>query len=76
MNLERLILDNLNLAHPRMLTENVLWRGVQLDDGTTSLTDLRNAVRKLESKDQVVAVSGEDATRIKITQAGIARLAE
>lgn len=76
MNLERLILEKLNDVHPRMLTENVLWSDVRMEEAATSLTDLRNAVRKLESKNQVVVVTGEDSTRIKITTDGIARLAE
>lgn len=76
MNLERLILEKLNDVHPRMLTENVLWSDVRMEEAATSLTDLRNAVRKLEGKNQVVVVTGEDSTRIKITTDGIARLAE
>lgn len=76
MNLERLILDKLNLVHPRMLSEHTLWSDVRLEESGTSLTDLRNAVRKLEGKSQVVVVTGEDITRIKITTDGIARLSE
>ena len=76
MNLERLILDKLNDVHPRMLTENVLWSDVRLEETGVSLTDLRNAVRKLEGKNQVIVVTGEDSTRIKITTDGIARLSE
>ena len=76
MKLERLILEKLNLVHPRMLTENVLWSDVRLEEPGTSLTDVRNTVRKLEVKSQVVVVTGEDSTRIKITQDGIARLSE
>jgi hypothetical protein len=76
MNLERLILDKLNDVHPRMLSETTLWSDVRLEESGTSLTDLRNAVRKLEGKSQVIAVTGEDVTRIKITTDGIARLSE
>lgn len=76
MNLERNILDKLNLVHPRMLTENVLLNDVRMDARDTSLTDLRQATEKLEIKGQVVRVTGEDATRIKITTDGKARLAE
>lgn len=76
MNLQRLILEKLSNVSPRMLTENVLWSDVRLDDGKISLTELRGALRQLEQKDQVVIVTTEDATRIKITAAGIARLAE
>lgn len=76
MNLERLILDKLSLVHPRMLTENVLWNDCRMEVPGTSLTDLRMKLRALESKGQVTVVTGEDATRIKITSDGIARLAE
>lgn len=76
MNIQRLILEKLNDVHPRMLAENVLWSDVRMEEASTSLTDLRNAVRKLEGKNQVVVVTGEDSTRIKITTDGIARLAE
>jgi hypothetical protein len=76
MNNERNILDKLSLVHPRMLTENVLLNDCRMDDSTVTLTGLRDAVRKLEAKGQVVQVQGEDALRIKITDAGKARLAE
>lgn len=76
MNLERNILDKLNLVHPRMLSENVLLNDARMDDRGISLTDLRQAVDKLESKGQLVRVTGEDVTRIKITTDGKARLAE
>lgn len=76
MTTERNILDKLNLVHPRSLTENVLFNDARMDEPRLSLTDLRNAVTILESKSQVVVVNGEDATRIKITLDGKARLAE
>lgn len=76
MNLERNILDKLNLVHPCMLSENVLLHDVRHDERATSLTDLRQAVDKLEGKGQLIRITGEDATRIKITTDGIARLAE
>lgn len=76
MNLERNILDKLNLVHPRMLTENVLLNDVRMDERSVSLTDLRQAVDTLETKDQLVRITGEDTTRIKITTDGKARLAE
>ncbi len=76
MNLERLILEKLNLVHPRMLSKNVLWSDCRLEDTTISLSDVQNALNKLESKSQVTVVNGEDATRIKITTDGIARLSE
>lgn len=76
MTLERNILDKLNVVHPRLLTENVLLNDVRMDEPKTSLADLRNAVRILESKEQVTVITGEDTTRIKITSDGKARLAE
>jgi len=72
MNIERLILQELTEVHPRMLTEKMLFAVIT----DASLTDVRNAVRELERKHQVVVVTGEDTTRIKITQDGIARLSE
>ena len=72
MNIERLILQELKAVHPRMLTEKMLFAVIT----DASLTDVRNSVRELERKHQVVVVTGEDTTRIKITQDGIARLSE
>lgn len=76
MNPERAILENLNLVHPRMLTESVLRSDMQLQLGAMSLTDLRKHLTALESKGQVVIVTGEDVTRVKITADGQARIAE
>ena len=76
MNQERLILEKLAEVSPRMMTENVLWSSVFVEDHRFSLTSLRNHLRALESKGQAVVVSNEDATRIKITTDGQARLAE
>lgn len=76
MNIERIILTSLSQVHPRLMTENVLWSEVRLETGETSLTDLRRHAGDLERKGQVVVITGEDATRLKITTDGIARLAE
>lgn len=79
MNPEQIILTALQRVHPRMLKENVLWSDVRNDGHDMSLTDLRRHVRALEIKEggsQVVVIKGEDATRIKITTEGLARLAE
>ena len=76
MNPERLILEKLALVHPRMMTENVLWSELRLDVRAYSLTMLRADLAKLEGKDQVVVVSNDDSTRVKITTDGQARLAE
>lgn len=76
MNLERAILDALNLVHPRGLRENVLLNDVRQGHPQASLTDLRLRLRALEAKEQVAVVNGEDFAFIKITAAGMARLAE
>lgn len=76
MNPEQIILTALERVHPRMLKETVLWSDVRNDGHEMSLTDLRRHVRNLEIKSHVVVVTNEDATRIKITSDGIARLAE
>lgn len=76
MNLERNILDKLNLVHPRMLSENVLLNDARMDEPKLTLTDLRDAVRRMEAKGQLLQVQGEDVLRLKITTEGKARLAE
>ena len=77
MKLELNILDKLNLAgSERLLRENVLLNDARADQSGLSLGDLRLALRALESKGQVIVVSDEDHTRIKITAAGRARLLE
>ena len=76
MNTERIILEKLSLVHPRTMTENVLWSELRLEIHNYSLTDLRAECRKLEAKGQIVRITNEDGTRIKITTDGQARLAE
>ena len=76
MNPERLILERLSELHPHMLAENVLWSAMRMDVKNYSLTDLRAECRKLEAKGQILIVSNEDTTFIKITTGGLARLAE
>lgn len=76
MNPERLILEALNLVHPRMLAKAVLRSDLRVNGVNLSETDLNGHLGRLEAKEQVTIVTGEDATRIKITAAGIARLAE
>ena len=76
MNLERHILEKLDLVHPRSLTETVLWSDLRIDDSSITLTDTRSALQKLEIKNQVAIAKGEDTTRIKITSDGKLRLAE
>ena len=76
MNPERLILESLHLVHPRMLTERVLQSDLTIAGVSMSITDLKGHLQRLETKSQLTIVTGEDATRIKITPDGIARLAE
>jgi hypothetical protein len=76
MNLERTILEKLALVAPRLLKEAVLLQDVRLDESKVSLGDLRGALRRLESKEQITIVNDEDFTRIKITSAGQARILE
>lgn len=76
MNIERAILEGLKLVHPRMLTETTLRSDMQIQLGEMSLTDLRRHLVILEVKGQVIIIATEDVTRIKITAAGLARLAE
>lgn len=76
MNPEQIILTALETAHPRMLKEDVLWSDVRNNGHVMSLTDMRRHVRSLETKSHVVVISNDDATRIKITPDGLARLAE
>lgn len=76
MNLERIILETLENVHPRMLTDRVLLGDVRLQESSVSQGDLTRALRILENKKQVIVLTGEDSTRVKITQAGQARLLE
>lgn len=76
MNTERMILEALNLVHPRLLAEPVLRSDLRISGIKLSETDLRGHLDRLEGKQQVTIVTGEDSTRIKITPDGIARLAE
>ena len=76
MNIERAILEDLNLVHPRMLSVKTLRSDMQLSLGEMSLSDLNRHLAILEHKGQVVVINGEDVSRCKITAAGQARLAE
>lgn len=67
------ILDNIK---PRMLTVGTLWSEVNLESDRVSYSGFKSALRKLEEKEQVVVITGEDRDKAKITQAGEARLAE
>ena len=74
--IERIILNNLDNIAPRMMAESVLWNEVHLDDGSVNFTSFRNALSSLQEKGQAVVIDGEDRSKVKITQAGTARLAE
>jgi len=76
MNRERIILNSLSLVSPRMLPLRTLLADVRMDLPELTEGDLITCLRTLESKKQVVQVSDEDTTRIKITSAGQARLLE
>ena len=74
--IERIILNNLDNIAPRMMAESVLWNEVHLDDDSVNFTSFRNALSSLQEKGQAVVIDGEDRSKVKITQAGAARLAE
>lgn len=76
MNVERTILTNLKRRHPGMMPTTTLWSEVNLDDPEIRYSAFKSALTELETKEQVVVVVGEDRTKAKITDAGIARLAE
>jgi hypothetical protein len=76
MNLERIILQNLARVSPRLMTVGTLWSEVHLDDNRASYGGFKMALHHLEEKEQVVVVTGEDRDKVKITAAGLARLAE
>ena len=74
--IEKIILKNLDNIAPRMMAEGVLWNEVHLDDDSVSFTAFRKALTSLQEKGQAVVIDGEDRNKVKITQAGAARLAE
>jgi ABC-type cobalamin transport system ATPase subunit len=76
MNLERIILNALDLVHPRMMPTGTLWSEVRLDADEASYTEFQAALTHLERKGQVVVITGEDRNKAKITDAGRARLLE
>jgi hypothetical protein len=76
MNVERTILSNLNRAHLGIMTSTTLWSEVKLDEPGSTYTGFKAALEELEIKEQVVVVKGEDRTKVKITDAGKARLLE
>lgn len=76
MNPQRTILLNLQRRHPGMMTTATLWSEVMLDDGGCTYTAFKTALGELEQLGQVVVIPGADRTKAKITDEGLARLAE
>jgi hypothetical protein len=76
MNAELHILKSLALVHPRLMALGTLWSEVNLADPRVSYAGFKTAQRALEEKGQIVVITGEDRDRAKITDAGLARLAE
>jgi hypothetical protein len=76
MNPELEILEALKPCHPRGLREPVLSSELRVRGSQMSLTDLKRHCGNLESKGDVVVITTEDFTLIKITAEGLARIAE
>lgn len=76
MNPERMILNSLDLVHPRLMAVGTLWSEVRLAGDALTFTEFNAALRKLEEKGQVLVITGEDRNKAKITDAGRARLLE
>jgi len=74
--MQRAILNALSLVHPRLLATTTLWSEVMLDMDGATYTAFKKALTELEIKNQVVLIKGEDRDKAKITDAGLARLAE
>jgi len=70
------VLKILSDANPRMVTTSTLWSEMLISDGRASYTGFTAALRSMEEKGQLIQVKGEDRARCKITDVGIARLAE
>lgn len=76
MNLQRTILANLKLRHPGLMTTATLWSEVLMDEGSASYTAFKGALTELEQLGQVIVITGADRSKAKITDEGLARLAE
>ena len=76
MNTERRLLEILQRVHPRLMAVNVAWSELLMDEQRASYAGFKAALLALEEKGQVVKITGEDRDRVKITDAGLARLAE
>lgn len=74
---ERLVLSILADAGDLMSPEPQLWLEANAQSGTPiTRTDLKSVLQRLEKKQQVIGISGEDYTKWKISANGKARLAE
>jgi hypothetical protein len=76
MNLERTILETLRRSHPFLMAMPTVWSEVLLDQPRASYSGFKAALQSLEEKGQAIVLAGEDRTKIKITDAGLARLME
>jgi hypothetical protein len=76
MNTQLHLLKILLNIHPRLMATGTLWSELLLADDRCGYAGFKTALRELEEKGQVVLVTGEDRDKCKITDAGIARLAE
>lgn len=76
MNLQLTILRTLKTVHPHMMTTGTLWSEVLMEEPRASYSGWKSALMELEEKGQVIVIAGEDRQRAKITDEGLARLAE
>jgi len=78
MNLQLQILKALRGVHPRLMPLESLWPEVRMAmPEPPSRIDFDHALRVLEDeKRQVIVLKGEDRVRAKITDEGLARVAE
>ena len=76
MNPQLTILTILKAAHPRMMPCGQMWAEVRMQCETMTYTEYTTALNDLEVKGQIVVIQGEDKRRAKITDSGLARLAE
>ncbi len=76
MNIQRIILENLRRRHPGLQPTNALWSECLLDEPQATYTAYKAALTELEQLGEIVVIAGADRTKAKITDAGLARLAE
>lgn len=79
MNIQLMLLQSLDAVDPLMLPFETLCADARLRGAQASRSEIQRHVGELESKRQVTVVTSEDApggSRLKITDAGKARLAE